>query len=421
LTGGLGHALAARAGLTGLAVDRRLLVAVFVDTLGSGAFFPLTFLYLASTSDVPLSRLGLLITLASLAAIPAAPFAGYLVDRFGAQSVLVAQNAISAVGYALYFGVDALAVLACGISAVSLSERMYWAAWPVFVRERVSGGSLDRWFAIVNAAKNASLAGGAALAAAALALGGVQGLRAMLMLNIATSLVAAAVFRSIRSTRIDHGTEVSDQIVGAGTWAHLLRDRPYLALTLGNTLLSYAWLIPSLVLPIYVTRQAGLGAWTAAFALTLRTILAATLQAAVTERLERLHRTSTVLVGVGFFLSAVVTLASVSSPDSPTTAIALLGVGVLLLSLGEMAAGPATTSLGVVAAPGALRGRYVSVFQLSWSVSTISGPAVVGLLSDLSAAVMWVVFAGFLVLATVVFAVLGRRLPDSINSKAVPV
>lgn len=397
-----------------LADRRRLFVAVLVDTVGAGAFFPLTFLYLSDTTDIPLAQLGLVITVASLVGLPVTPLIGQLVDRFGAQRVLVAQTVVAAAGFSFYFHITGLALLVCGVALVTLSDRMYWATWPVFVGEQVGEEGLDRWYSTVNMAKSASLAAGGALGAAALAVGGTGGLRVMLALNIASSLIAGALFLSVRSRR------ATRTVVPKGGWPALLRDGRYLLLTLANTLLTFGWLIPSLVLPLYVSRYTVLAVWVAASALTLKMVLAAVLQSLVTTRLGALRRTTTAIAGAGFFLVAIALLACASAVQTTAPAVALVFGGVVFLALGETAAGPAATSLAVAAAPPAWRGRYVAVFQLSWSISNITGPAIVGALLATSAGSVWQAFAAFAAGAAAVFFVLHQRFPAEIDQKTPP-
>ncbi|MEV6717526.1 MFS transporter [Lentzea sp. NPDC051208] len=393
---------------------RRLFVAVLVDTVGAGAFFPLTFLYLSETTDIPLARLGLVITVASLVGLPVTPLIGQLVDRFGAQRVLVAQTVVAAAGFSFYFHITGLGVLVCGVALVTLSDRMYWATWPVFVGEQVSDEGLDRWYSTVNMVKSASLAAGGALGAAALATGGTDGLRVMLAVNIASSLIAGALFLSVRGGRTTRAA------VPRGGWPALLRDGRYLRLTFANTLLTFGWLIPSLVLPLYVARYTVLAVWVAASALTVKMVLAAVLQSLVTARLGVLRRTTTAIVGAGFFLVAIVLLACASAVTGTAAAVALVFGGVVFLALGETAAGPAASSLSVAAAPPAWRGRYVAVFQMSWSISNISGPAIAGALLATSALAVWQVFAAFAGGAAIVLFLLRRSFPAEIDEKTPP-
>ncbi len=94
--------------------------------------------------------------------------------------------------------------------------------------------------------------------------------------------------------------------------------------------------------------------------------------------------------------------------------------GVVFLALGEMLAAPATTSLAVAAAPEGSQGRYVSVFQLSWTLSSVSGPALVGYLLSTSLPVLWGAFIALMLAAALVFAALRTRFPAHVDTKTQP-
>ncbi len=400
-------------------VHRRLVAAVVVDTVGYGAFLPLTFLYLSTATDIPVARLGVIITVASLAGLPVPLFVGHLVDRLGARHVLIAQTAAAAVGYTLYFWVHSLWPLLIGIVVVTVADRTYWAAWPVFVSEQVGDGdSLDRWYAIVNAAKSASLAAGSGIASVALALSGTDGLRAMLALNVATSVAAGLLFVSLRGNRPTR--PAAKEAAPVGGWRALRSDRPYLTLTFGNTLLTYGWLISTLVLPVYLVRHVHLASWTAAFALMLKMTLTMLFQTTVAARLYHLRRTTTALAGTASFVAAVLLLACAPAPSSDVLAMAVVIAGVVFLSLGEMLAAPATTSLAVAAAPEGSQGRYVAVFQLSWSLSSVTGPALVGYLLSGPPLLLWTAFLALMLAAALVFAALRTRFPRHVDTKTQP-
>ncbi|WBO69623.1 hypothetical protein [Streptomyces camelliae] len=94
--------------------------------------------------------------------------------------------------------------------------------------------------------------------------------------------------------------------------------------------------------------------------------------------------------------------------------------GGVFLALGEMLAAPATTSLAIAAAPHGDRGRYVSVFQLSWTLSALSRPALVGHLLDTSLPVLWGSFTALMPAAALVLTALRPQLPAHTDSKSTP-
>ncbi len=75
---------------------RILLTALAVDALGTGLFAAFSLLYFHEVAGLPLARVGLTLTIATLVGLVANPLAGSLVDRFGAKQVLIVSFALQA-------------------------------------------------------------------------------------------------------------------------------------------------------------------------------------------------------------------------------------------------------------------------------------------------------------------------------------
>jgi MFS family permease len=72
--------------------------AIAVDALGSGVFMPLSMLYFLAVTPLTLVEVGAAISIASALSLPAGPVIGAVVDRLGAKQVLLAGNALQALG-----------------------------------------------------------------------------------------------------------------------------------------------------------------------------------------------------------------------------------------------------------------------------------------------------------------------------------
>ncbi|WP_377272187.1 MFS transporter [Peterkaempfera sp. SMS 1(5)a] len=448
-----------RDGRSGLRGRRMMVAAVLVDTFGSGAFYPLTFLYLRLTTELPLSQIGLLMSGSALAALLGSPLAGALVDRAGARRALLATNALCIAGYLDLLVARHPLPLAAGLLALSCAERIYWVAWPVFLIQQVDEDAIDRWIALTNALKSAAVGAGALVAAAALAAGSTGALRIVLLGNAATSLFAAVVFARlpdpVPSDPVPSDPELPGPELpgpepsgpgpsGSGPsgsrtaapgappdtdpapalapgrsgvrlprpdrWRTLLHDRPYLALVGSQAALAFAWLLPSVVLPLYLVDTLGLPKWIAPCVYAINTVMIVTLQPTVTRALGPYRRTRAVLLGTALFLASFV-LYGLTASVGRGAAVALASAGMVLFSLGEMAAGPGATALALVASPAELRGRYSALFQMAWAVSSVSGPALVGAALQHGGPVLWIVLGTVVALGGAGFTGCERLLP----------
>ncbi|NYV75851.1 MFS transporter [Streptomyces sp. UH6] len=433
-------AVPARTSLVSTPQRKIMLAVLLVDTIAAGAFYPLTFLYVRLSTDLPVTRIGLILTCGGLIALLLNPLAGSIADRWGAQRTIVAANACCGIGYLGLVDIHGWPQLVVAVAFITLSQRLYWVGWPVFVAEQAAEGeTLDRWFAVVNAFKSGALGLGAALAAVALSVGDVATLRAILLAAVVASFLSAVVFARLRMTPpspsgkdgagggsggADGAGEGSGGVDGAGEgsggageaspggtgWLAVLRDRPYTAMTAAHTALTFAWLLPSVALPVYLVDTLSLPPWVPSVAFAMNTVLPVLFQTTVSRMLMPLRRTRAVLVGAGFFVLAFALFAG--AHDAPLTfALLCTAAGMVLFSLGEMAAGPAAQALSMDAAPVPLRGRYSSVFQMSWTVSNVAGPAVVGALLGWNGLALWLVLGLLIGVGGLGFVACEKRFP----------
>jgi MFS family permease len=392
--------------------------AIVIDTLGAGAFYPLTLLYLIAATGFSAERAAVTVTLGSMAAFPAGPFAGSLLDRWGARRVLVGGNLLSAAGYALLLSTVSYGQVLAALALIGIAERCFWSSWNLFVAERVPSSELDAWYGRLNAVRAASLGVGAMTATAAVALGALAGMRAMLALNIASSLAAGWLY-----TRDDHHEPVSRPVPEEGeraarnsapkpSWRIVLRDRPYLVMTAAQTALCFAWLIPAVVLPLYLTSTKALPTWLPSSAVAVNTAFVVVAQTAVTRRVEKYRRTLAIAGGSLLILTALAMLAVESRVGGRTLAVMAVLLAIVIFTLGELIIEPAAAVLSVTAAPPELRGRYSSLYQMSWTLSSMAGPTVIALLLAAGVWCMWGALLALTVVGGACYALLTGRLAE---------
>lgn len=91
-------------------------------------------------------------------------------------------------------------------------------------------------------------------------------------------------------------------------------------------------------------------------------------------------------------------------------ALVLVAIGVILISLSELIAAPVMSAMSAEAAPDALRGRYIAVFQLSWTVANSVGVAAMGWLLSVGAAATWGFLAAVSLAGSLGIGIVGKHL-----------
>ncbi|GAA2120620.1 hypothetical protein GCM10009759_69660 [Kitasatospora saccharophila] len=403
----------ARFGVPDLTGHRRIVAATVLDAFGVGMFVPLSFLFFVLTTRLTVVQVGFGSSLATLLSLPLAPLAGALVDRWGARTSLIVNNLLAAAGYLGYLLVDSLSGLVAAMLVVLSAERLYFAAWPGFVADLAEGAELDRWYAFTTAGSNAAAGLGGAAGGLLLGTGWPGAAVAVVAVNAATS-VAAAVLLFAPGPRSGPRRERPGSPAGrpgsrsggpadAPGWGTLLRERRLLGLLAAQAALGFGWLVPTVVLPVYLVKVAGLPAWVPSTALTLNAVLIVLAQSATTARLVVFSRTRVVGWASALMAAAIAALAFGGG-----RAWSVFGA-VLLFTAGQLLAGPACTAIAATAAPAAARGRFLALVNLAWAVSAISGPLLVGTLIEQHGPLFWSLLATLVAAGGLGFRAAGRR------------
>jgi MFS family permease len=111
-----------------------------------------------------------------------------------------------------------------------------------------------------------------------------------------------------------------------------------------------------------------------------------------------------------FFAASYVVLLGATAVGVALGVVVLL-VGSVIYTLGELLGGPVTSAMAAEAAPEHLRGRYLSMIQLAWNVSSTVAPVAFAWLLDLGETPLWFVLLALTAVGVGISVLLGRVLP----------
>lgn len=396
--------VAERWGLPPVRSQWPLVAAMVVDTLGTGLFLPFTILFFLATTTLPIARIGLAMAIATGASLPLGPIWGACADRWSPRAVIVISNLLRVAGFAGYLAVRSFPELIAAAFVVQVGSRAFYSSYTPLIAQVAPQGQRERWFGFFAATRNTGFALGGLLAGIAVTGAGTAGYRAVVIANAASFALAALLMLRVTT----HAPPRRGPAVHGG-WRTVLANRPYLALTIVN--LAYALISSTIdvVLPVYLVRGLHLPAWTAGASLGLNCVLVAICQGPMVRLVEGRRRTRMLMLAGALYVAAAgVFLAARPLPAGP--ALALIALGVVVFSVGELIETPVMAVVSAEAAPDALRGRYISLFQLSWTVSNTLGLAVLSWLLGVGALATWGFLAGVALSGSVGIGMVGPRL-----------
>jgi MFS family permease len=358
---------------------QRLLMALSVDTLGVGMFLPLAFYFFTVTTSLPMSGIGLTISCATFAALLLAPVGGVLTDRYGARSMVVTSNLLSAAGYFLYPAVSAYSGMFLCVLLVMMGDRLYFASWPTLIARIARPDQLTGWFSLVQSI-NAGCSGvGSLLSTLVLATSGAPAVKIIVVANACTSVIAAA----LTATQDFGSYATSTRPASLSPWL-ALSNPLFRRLLLAQLLIATAWTIPGTFLPLYLTKTLDLPRWSTTLASATNYLLIFLFQLRVTHYLRHTARIRIIALGVGLLLASLGIMAVAMPLADPGTAATIVAAGVVIYTIGEMLVLPSTYALVSAISSSETRGRYMSLFQMTGVVAFGIGPGMVGWLFEIS-------------------------------------
>ncbi|WP_327287367.1 MFS transporter [Streptomyces sp. NBC_01198] len=355
--------------------QRSLALAQLANSVGDGAFYTTSALYFTRVAGLGPARVGLGLTLAwavgSLVGVPL----GRVADRCGPRgtSVLLAAATSAAVGSFLL--VQGFAVFVAAACAYTAAQSGLAAARQALLARLVPAGERTGLLARLQSTLNGGLAVGAALGGFALSVGTAAAYRGALALDAACFLgCALLLLRLPRAAPPAAAPAVA--VVGQARHPGILRDRPYVLVTLLNAVLMLRLPLLSLVLPLWITERTEAPAWLASGLFVLNTLAVTLFQVRAARTVSGLGSALRALRRSGVVMLACCAVFALSAGRSAGPAAAVLVAGAVLQVIAEMQQSAGSWQLSFDLAPADRVGEYQGFFGTSVTVARTLGPLV---------------------------------------------
>jgi MFS family permease len=379
-------------------------VGIFLNQLGYGAVLPFEIIYLTDARGFSLNLAGFIIGTIFVVAVVAAPFAGPLIDRFGARTATAAAGVALAVGYGgLAFAqlplqaFAAAAIAGVGNGVLNPGQSTLVAALaPTVVRHRAT--------AVSRVAANAGIGIGAVLGGF-IAAYGLSGFVTLYLLNAVTYLFYVAMLVAVVR-------EVARPEPVVGGYRVALRDSAFLHLVLINVaMIAVGWGVFTWIAPPYARNSVGMSTQLIGLLLLVNTLTVVIAQVPVARFAEGRRRV--VMMALAALLFAGACLLVIAAGTNANIAFVLLTFAWIAVGLGECFYTTVLSPLTAQLAPEGLRGRYMALTGLSWWIGLAIAPTLGTPLLNFSPTVAFLAAAGISVASVVASLRLERRLPDA--------
>ena len=376
-------------------------VIVFIDRLGGFMLYPFFALYLTQKFDIGMSTVGILFAVFSLTGMAGSAIGGALTDRLGRKSVIIASlllSSLSALGMGL---APTMSIFIAIIVIVGTLSSIGHPAHEAVVADLLPQEKRAEGYGIIRVVFNIAVIIAPPIAGLLIA----NSYLTLFIVDAVISVISAAiVIFGLPETKPQthaHAKPESMKQTFAG-YGRVFKDIPFMAFISVSIMMTLVYMNMNSTLGVYLRDQHGQPEISYGALLSINAILVVFLQFWVTRRIEKykpmlIMAAGSLLYALGFAMYGFV------------STFALFVTAMVIITIGEMVVSPIQQSTVASFAPESMRGRYMAVSGLSWSVSFTVGPYFAGLILDGSNPNLLWILCGFIgLLATLGFAALNK-------------
>jgi MFS family permease len=371
------------------------------STTGTAMIWPFLMIYASETLSLPLVAVASLMTINATMAILSAILAGPVIDRIGRKWVMAVGLLGAGFGYFLLSRAESYGAFAVILGLSGVFSPLYHVGSDAMLADLFPEEKRADAFALIRMARNIGVAAGPALGGFVLARSYQLGLfGAAAGLAVYGVLILLFARETIPVIAESEKSTLMQQLRGYWTALH---DKPFMGLVGAFTLVQMTTAMMWVLLSVYVKTNFGLGEQLYGWIPTTNALMVVFLQVVMTRRTRHIPALKLMHWGAGFYILAPLLVAV-------SRGFWGFWLAMVVMTLGELVMVPRTSAYAANLAPVTMRGRYLSLFGLTWSLAAGISPVLGGFLSDSAGArAPWLAGALFGTLAVWAFGRLRQR------------
>lgn len=370
---------------------RAFAAATFVNQIGKGLFITGAALFFTRSVGLPIDQVGFSLGAAALIGLAAGIPVGHLADRYGPRLVFQLALVAQALAVAALVLVDSVPTLIACLCVAELAVSAGTAARGPLTRA-VGVPSPTRYRSYLRALNNIAVGGGAIAAGVAVQLDTRTAYVCLILGTAVLFLISAALSF--------HVPWVAPLAVPAGgrRWP-VLKDKPYLTLTVLDGIMSIQNQVLIFALPLWIIGRTDAPRWFVGASVAVNTVLVVFLQVRVSRGVRDNPSAGRTARRAGIALLVATALIATAGGAPGWVAMLVVVLGVIALTVGELWYAAASFELSFGLAPEHAQGQYSGLFGMGQGVANAVGPPVLGLLCLGWGEPGWLVVGAFFLLA----------------------
>ena len=350
---------------------------LFIDSIGSTLLFPFFALYITQKFGVGMTEAGILLGMSSLFGLIGSVIGGALTDRFGRRQLILFGLVFSALSSLLFGLASDVRLLYFLVMIVGLLSRVSAPAQDAMMADILPEAKRQEAFGITRVVFNYAWIVGTALGGLIAA----QSFLALFMVDAVLSLIVAVLlYRFLPETKpafqAEAGMKQSESFLKTvAGYRIVLRDLAYVGFTLAGMIVLIVYQQQYGALAVYLRDVHNISSKSYGLMLSITGLEVVLFQIWVSRTLRKYPPFLMMALGALFFMVGFTLIGFVQGFGF------FLGA-VMIATIGEMIFFPTNKALAANFAPAEMRGRYMAVYDLGWTLPATVGPAAAGLILD---------------------------------------
>jgi MFS family permease len=343
------------------------------STLGATMIWPFLMIYASETLALPLRTVASLMTINATTGLIASILAGPVVDHLGRKWVMVVGLIGNGLCYFFLSQADSYQLFALLLGASGVFSPLYRVGSDAMLADLFPMEQRADAFAMIRMARNIGVAAGPAIGGFVLSISYAFGLYGAAGGLILYGVMLLLFARETLPPEAKHQkATLQEQVQG---YAHALKDGAFMRLITAFTLIQMTAAMIWVLFSVYLKTHYQISEQTYGWLPTTNALLVVTCQVFITRRLKKYPTTLVMRLGAIFYVAAPLLIAL-------SEGFWGFWMAMVILTWGELIVVPSASAMAANVAPIDKRGRYMSLYGLTWNLAAGISPLFGGMLSD---------------------------------------
>jgi len=347
---------------------------MLISSIGGSMIWPFLMIYASEKLALPLAQVTSLMSINALAGLISVFIAGPLIDRLGRKWMMVFSLSMNGLAYYFLSQAGTYPVFAVLMGLSGSVNPLYRVGSDAMLADLIPKEKRVDAYALIRLSNNIGVALGPAIGGFIATRSYTIAFYGATMGLVTYSLLLAFLAKETLPSR-KNGSPENPAPERFGGYLSILKDIPFISFVIAFTLVTFCAVLMWVLLGVYTKQNFSIPESQYGWIATTNAVMVVLFQIPITRVSKRYPNLSVLITGAIFYTLAVTSVA--------------FGQGfwwfwcsMVVMTIGEMLLMPTSSTFVANLAPPDKRGRYMSIYSLSWGAAAGTAPLLGGFLND---------------------------------------